>query len=169
MKSKMRLWIVLFGLLGTSTARAAEPVVLGVYNSRAVAAAYLASDMRKTTMTENDRLIEENLKASDLAKKAGDSRLAGYHKGKAVGIRSTQAQQRFGTTPVHDILALIKNDLPELQKTAGVNHLVSIYDVETLTKHPDAKKIDVTLLLVAELEPGKKTLREIWEIQAAQK
>jgi len=130
--------VTIFGCLLASRAVAEDKVRIGVYESRAVAVAFGASEMREA------------------GKKAGDPKIA--KAGENMGNKG------FGTAPVDDILELIK-DLPKLKRQAKITILVSKWDSDTLAKYKSAERVDVTLLLAAEFEPDKRTLQTIWAMQ----
>ena len=166
-----RIRLVVICILGSFffglRAEAEQKVRIGVYDSRAVAVAYGASEMRKTNKTPTDQAIAEAEKERAKAKEAGDDKRVNQLRAKLLEMRQQGARAAFGAAPVDDILDLIKDRLPKLQRQAKVTKLVSKWDSDTLFKYQSAELVDVTLLLVAEFSPKPRTLRSIWGVQQA--
>jgi hypothetical protein len=150
-----------FGSLGLWCAYAQSngpPERIGIYDSRLVAYAHFHADSHLKQL----KAQIETLKA---AKVRGDTNEA---KRLDQAIRAEQLRshrQVFSTVPVDDVLAQIKDRLPEIQKEAGVSHLVSKWDEKTLEQHRNAERVDVTDLLVREFHPGEKQLKVIAELK----
>ncbi len=166
-KSHMFTVTILVCLLA-SRALAEDKTRIGVYDSRAVAVAYGASEMRKTNKTPADQAIAKAEEERAKAKEAGDDKRLNQLRAKLLEMRQQGARAAFGTAPVDDILELIKDRLPKLQRQAKVTDLVSKWDSDTLYKHKSAELVDVTLLLVAEFAPRPRTLQSVWGIQQAE-
>lgn len=132
-------------------------VRIGVFDSRAVAIAYAHSawnqidaktaEMKKAKADNNKEKIKE-LEAW------GSAQQAKLHK------------QGFGTAPVHDLLKHIKNDIPKIAKKAGVDIIVSKWEV--VYQNPSIELIDITDEIVKPFSPGEKTLKSIQSIQTHQ-
>lgn len=65
-------------------------------------------------------------------------------------------KQGFSTWPVDDILERIKDQIPEIAKQAGVDIIVSKWDI--VYQLPGVEFIDVTDLLVMPFAPDASTL-----------
>ena len=138
------------------TESAAERI--GTYDSRVVAYAWFWSEAHQ-------RQINEKAKAAKEAKAAGQT---ARHEELSAVLK--QGQQRihwqvFSTAPIADVLAEIKDRLPEIQKQAGVSKLVSQWDEATLKQHRKAKRVDVTDRLVQEFKPGETQLKVIADLK----
>ncbi|MFQ5749420.1 MAG: hypothetical protein ACE5H3_08195 [Planctomycetota bacterium] len=127
-------------------------VRLGTFDSRAVAIAYYRSDLfLKGPLGE----AREEMKTAQAAK--DEKRV------QAIGERMKALQdhvrrQGFGGAPVGDILERIQDKLPGLAAEAGVDAIVSKWDV--IWSGPTVAATDVTDLLVEPFHPDQAT-REI--------
>jgi len=152
------------GLMVTHAGAGDKPRI-GLYDSRAIAVAYGASDMRKTHKTPSDLERDTAQSALDKAKAEGNKTQITKLKAKLLKLRMQRARLAFGKAPVDDILDLIKDRIPKLKQTAKVDELVSKWNSKELARHKSSELIDVTLLLVAEFEPDKKVLQSVWSLQ----
>jgi hypothetical protein len=127
---------------------------VGTFDSRAVAIAYY----RSGTHME----IIKNLKQEHAAAEAaGDEELA-----KELSTRGQDSQhlahlQGFGSYPIDEILALIQEEIPGIAASAGVDVIVSKWDI--VHALPEAEFVDVTLAMVEPFEPDSATLKLIKE------
>ena len=151
--------------LVASVAWATDKPCIGVYDSRAVAVAYGASEFRKTHKTPSDLARDTAQKALGEAKVARDEKQIKKLKAELLNMRKQRAQLAFGKAPVDDILDLIEGRIPRIVQTAKVEALVSMWNEAELAKHESAELIDVTLLLVAEFEPSKRVLQSVWGLR----
>jgi len=138
-----------------ATSGDAPRVVLGTFDSRAVAIAYAGSEAFRTYLSG---LYEELAQA----KAAGnDARVAELE---AFGpqLQERLHLQGYSTASVADILAHIEDELPALAARAGVDAIVSRWDL--VYRSPSARFVDVTDLLVAEFDPDARTLQSAREI-----
>src|SRR5262245_6594986 len=136
----------------------AAPERVGIYDSRLVAYAHSQTE-------EHQRKLRAQMEALKAAQAAGDA-----EKAKALQAWGREEQRRlhrqvFSTAPIDDVLAEIKDRLPELQKQAGVSKLISKWDEPGLKAHRQAQRVDVTELLVCEFNPGKKQAKDIAELR----
>jgi len=155
----------LIGVLHTGADAQSNKVRIGVYDSRAIAVAYGASDLRNT---QGDVLDQDIKKAQEERAKAKTTHGAAREKelkAKLLDLRQRRAQQAFGFAPVDDIIEVIKDRLPEIQRQTKVETFVSKWDEKELSKYKSAELVDVTLPLVAEFNPSKKTLQSVWAVQ----
>ena len=144
-----------------TTTRESPTVVVGTFDSRGVLFAYVGSDEFKSYLSAQMVDVERALKR---AKAAGDEELVTMLNALGPAFQKRIHEQGFGTAPVDDIIARIKDKLPGVAKKARVDVIVSKW---TLTyRNPAAKFVDVTDLLVAEFDPSEETLQGIREIVA---
>lgn len=147
------LWV------GPSTGQDAKPMKaalrVGTFDSRAVAVAYARSTAFGTKVR---RLREQHERAK------ADGNTVEVKRLEAEG-RSGQDrlhQQGFSTASVANILKTIDNKLPGIAQQAGVDLLVSKWDLAYTAA--DAKLVDVTPWLVQPFEPDQKTLAIIEQL-----
>jgi Skp family chaperone for outer membrane proteins len=130
---------------------------IGVYDSRAVAVAYGNSpEFRKSL----DAARADYKKA----KEAKDDKRV-----KEIGAQMKARQRRlheqgFSTGSVADIMATINDSLPGVAKKAGVDVIVSKWEVNY--QSPGIKVVDVTDDLVALFHPSAKGLEWAKDIKA---
>ncbi len=132
-------------------AKKEKPVLcVGLFDSRAVALAWGRSETFKKHVSDMMAEYKE-------AKAAGDEeRIAELEKA------GPQAQDRmhkqvFGNEPVDDVLERIAKDLPRIAESAGVDILVSKWEIAY--KKRSAKFVDVTWEMVNLFEPDAETVR----------
>lgn len=131
---------------------------IGVYDSRAVAVAFVGSEAFKTAMAALEAEHEE-------AKAAGDEQRVAELEAEAGSRQERLHQQAFSTAPVNDILAHIADQLPDIKAGASVDVIVSKWDEAALSKYPRAERVDVTMALVDALAPTDKQREMAIEIQ----
>lgn len=131
---------------------------IGIYDSRAIAIAGISGkDLR-------ERL--NHMKAEyEKAKAEGNQKRVQELKAEGIAGQNRLHKQGFSTAPVDDILAYIKNSLPEIRQKARVEAIVSKWDKETLAKYKDAELVDVTMALVDAFHPNEKQRKYAVEIQ----
>jgi hypothetical protein len=149
------------GLLAVAAAThagagAAQQPTAGTFDSRAVAVAYARSDLFARWLGD---LRAETEKARELGDEARLQTLAG--EGQAAQERLHR--QSFSAAPVDDILAQIEDELPGIAREAGVDVLVSVWDLSY--RNTSAELADVTDLLVRCFDPDDKTLEIIRELR----
>jgi len=131
---------------------------IGVYDSRAVAVAYAGSEAF-------DKWLKGLMAERDKAKAEGNQKRADELEARMIAQQKLFHKQCFSTVPVDDILEHVKGDLPEIERKAGVDALVSKWDKATLAKHKNAELVDVTIALVDAFHPNEKQRRSAIEIQ----
>lgn len=122
---------------------------VGVYDSRAIAIAYGNSaefqESIKTVRAEYDKAKadknDKRVKEIDAQMKLGQRRLH---------------EQGFSTGSVAGIMAKIKDSLPEVARKAGVQVIVSKWELNY--QSPDVEVVDVTDELVALFHPSEKVM-----------
>jgi hypothetical protein len=131
---------------------------VGIYDSRAIAVAYAGSDFHirwaKSLKAESER-----------AKTEGNQKLYAELKAKAADQQKLLHMQGFSVAPVDNILANIKDKIPEIIRNAGVAAIESKWDKEALRKYKPAEFIDITMELVKAFNPNDRQLKWAVEIQ----
>jgi anti-sigma factor ChrR (cupin superfamily) len=136
-------------------------VRVGTYDSRAIAVASVDSE-RCSKQTE----WLKNLKAEqDKAKAEGNQKRVAELEAEGQAHLKLRHKQGFSTAPVDDILANIKDKMPDIAKAANVSAIVSKWDKETLAKYKSAELVDVTMALVDALHPNERQRKWAVEIQ----
>jgi hypothetical protein len=142
---------------------ARRAVVVGIFDSRAVATAYVRSK------AFNDYVGAQRAdigRALERAKAAGDTQLAADLEALGPAMQRRVHRQGFSTAPVDDVIARIEAELPGIAAKAGVDVIVSKWSLAW--RRPDAQLVDVTDQLVAEFDPDEKTLEVIRDLVAKQ-
>ena len=145
--------IVLFGILITfsllaTMSPAKETLRVGTFDSRAIAHAYGLSEMAKP-------MVSDMRKKYILSKKEGNEEL----KIELKALQQVMQQQAFSVACVADILEKVESELPKVAKEAGVDIIVSKWEV--MFKNPSIEIVDVTSHLVRLFNPGDSGLKEI--------
>ena len=125
---------------------------IGVFDSRAVAVAYAASPQFRATL---DALVAER----DRAKAEGRTDRVRELEAEGAERQERLHEQGFGTGDVGELLALIRDELPAISEQAGVDLLVSKFDI--VWKRADAQWVDVTDRIVEPFHPDAKTRERI--------
>ncbi len=132
-------------------------VVVGTFDSRAVAVAHV----RSRGFADE---LHEQLEALERARDAGDGDEVARLEELGPAMQRRVHEQAFGATPVDDILERIRPRLSRIARDAGVDVLVSRWDL--VYADARAEFVDVTAALVAEFEPDDATWDVIREILA---
>ncbi len=138
-----------------STQEEAPTLVVGTFDSRAVAIAYAASDEFRAKMSA----MQEELKQ---AREAGDTKRVNELEEAGPRLQKVFHTQAFSNAPVRDLVATIQKELPGLAEQAGVDVIVSKWSL-TYQK-PSARFVDVTTLVAGAFDPDEKALKHIREI-----
>lgn len=141
---------------GGASAATRDRLVVGVFDSRAVAIAYADSRHNREYLNDLMKRHGEALEAGDAGAVAGIEREAGerQHRFHLMG---------FGTHPVDELLAVVVDRLPGVAEAAGVDLVVSRWAVRW--QAPDARLVDVTRALVDLFDPGERTLRIVEQLK----
>jgi hypothetical protein len=160
----MKIQTLLFIAVMTSTAWAipaaedAKSRRIGTYDSRVVAYAHFWSEGFQ-------RQQQELMAGARATKTSGDK---GKFKKLEAQIEQQQAKshlQVFSTAPAEEALAALKDRLPQIQKEAKVDLLVSKWDEAALRQLANAEKVDVTDRLAREFKPKEQQLKVIESIK----
>jgi Skp family chaperone for outer membrane proteins len=136
----------------------AEPgrLRVGVFDSRAVAVAYAGSEGFNQRIK---RLMEEKRQAEA----AGDQERVKRLEAEGKAQQAQLHQQGFGTASVANILETIKDQLPTIAREAGVDVIVSKWDVVYQT--PSAELVDVTEAMLKPFHPNERVRKTVKELQ----
>jgi len=130
---------------------------IGVYDSRAVAIAWVGTEAFNQSM---DALRKE----SEKAKATGDRERAAALEKEGAAMQQRLHTQGFSTAPVDDILAHFQDQLAQIRVATGAAALVSKWDEAALAKHAGAEQLDVTEKLVDALHPNDRQRKSALEI-----
>jgi hypothetical protein len=125
---------------------------LGIYDNRAIALAYAPSRYNP---------VGEKMAEFKKAKASGDTARARELEEWGQKHQKQLHRQGFGRVPVDDILALVKDKLPEVARKTGVTAIVWQCDYPG----PDIEIVDITDDLVNIFDPPEKTRKWIKEMK----
>ena len=150
--------VALSALAGAAAlAQSKEPTLrIGVYDSRAIAVAYgNSAEFRKS--------LEEVKADYQKAKEAKDDKRVKEIETQMKAKQRRAHEQGFSTGSVSTIMAKLKDSLPAVAKKAGVDVIVSKWEVNY--QSPEIKVVDVTDDLVALFHVSPKGLEWVKSIQ----
>jgi len=125
---------------------------VGTFDSRAVAIAYGGSE-------EFNQGIKKLMEEYKKAKAEGNEKKIKELEAKGRDAQVQMHMQGFSTASVSEFLAHIKDQLPAIAKEAGVDLMVSKWDL--VYQSPDAEFVDVTDLIIKPFHPSEKVLKWI--------
>jgi hypothetical protein len=137
----------------------AKPIRVGVYDSRGVALAYYRQYLRSPEFTARLKKLKED---HDKAKAAGDTEKAKKLEAEGQGMQAHSHAQVFGAAPIDEILAKIKDQLPQIAKQAGVDLIVCKWTITY--QAADAHLVDVTEQMAKQFQPDEATMKMIRDI-----
>ena len=143
--------------LGSGAILAEEPERVGVYDSRAIAIAWAGTEPFITELKDLRTRHQE-------ATSAGDTELAEKLSAEGMARQEQMHFQGFSTAPVDDILARFSEPIAAAMEEAGVTVIVSEWDKDGLARYPDAKTVDVTMVLVLAMNPNERQLGFVKQI-----
>ena len=129
--------------------------VVGIFDSRAVAVAYVRSNRFNTHITELQNLLQQ-------AQESGDEEAVAMLQAEGPRLQAQVHRQAFGKESVEGILEHVRGKLPELCKEKGVEILISKWAVTYRT--PTAKLVDVTRDMAQLFNPDEETREVIREL-----
>ena len=135
---------------------------IGIYDSRAIAVAFVGSKVYKSTVGKE---MNEKMTAYNKAKAEGDKGKVKEFEKWGKTHQALLHKQAFSTASVDNILKHIASKIPEIKKQAKVDILVSKWDAQALEKFKSAKKVDITMLLIKAFKPNEKQKKSAIEIQ----
>lgn len=134
---------------------AAAELRVGIFDSRAVAIAYAQS-------APFQERIREMKAAHRRAEEAGDEERAGELEEQGQSLQHLLHMQGFGTWPIDEILASVRDEIPDLAREAGVDLIVSRWDV--VYRRSDVELVNVTEYMMKPFDPSAKLVAELDEI-----
>jgi len=146
----LAVWAVFF-----ASQPAPAKVRVGAFDSRAVAIAYARSAMFAPIMKEwKDKYEKAKAEKNEAVIKECEAWGPNYHR--------LQMLQAFSIASVADILEKLKDQLPKAAQEAGVDILVSKW--ELAYQNPSLEVVDVTSHLVKIFNPDERTLKILEEL-----
>ncbi len=139
-----------------------KAALIGVYDSRAVAIAFIGSEIYKSTA---GRVLAAKMDEYAKAKELGDEKRIAELEAWGKSQQAILHRQGFSTAPVDNILAHIPEQLREIKDKNGINHLISKSDHQSFEKYSNVAKQDVTLLLIDAFRPKAQQKKSAMEIQ----
>ena len=124
------------------------PVRVGVYDSRAVAVAFVASGLFEKELQQWNQEKKE-------AKQEGNIKAAEKIDAKMLLRQKLVHHQGFGTTSVENILQHIHDQLPDIANKAGVDVIVSKWAIAY--QADQVEFVDVTDLMIEPFKPSERT------------
>lgn len=124
---------------------------VGIYDNRAITEAYAPSKYNP---------VDEKMKEYEKAKADGDSMRVKELEAWGGKHQRQLHRQGFSRVPVDDLLAHVKDQLPEVARRAGVDVIAWQCDYTS----PNVELVDITKELVLLFEPSDKTLKFVDEI-----
>lgn len=148
------------GLLHSSTATApadarprqpdAPRIALGTFDSRVLAIAYYRSDA--FARSQSARMAEY-----ERAQAAGDAAATADIEREMEERQRLVHRQGFGAAPIPELLALIEDGIPQVAGAAGVQAVVSKWDL--VWQEQDTSTTDLSLALAELFAPDEATRR----------
>ncbi len=156
-KSSMKFFLVFSGILAACLTflayyPAGESLRVGTFDSRAIAVAYANSEMGG----QNLRSVREKY---NKAKEEGDEELIKELEAWGPALQQVLHQQGFSVACVTEYLEKVEADLPKVAQEAGVDIIVSKWEV--VYKNPPIEIVDVTSHLVKLFNPNERGLKSI--------
>jgi hypothetical protein len=139
--------------------RTVAPLRVGTFDSRAVALAYYRKHLRSPEFVAGMKKLKEQ---HDQANAAGDNEKAKKLEAEGRAGQEHIHSQVFGSAPVDEIVAKIKDQLPEIAKQAGVDLIVSKWSIAY--RAPGAEFVDVTEPMAKLFQPDEQTWKMIREV-----
>lgn len=135
-----------------------EPAKLrvGVFDSRAVAVVYVRTE-------GFNQYLKGLMAQKKQAEAAADHETVKRLEAEAQAKQTELHLQGFGTASVANILEEIKDQLPAIAREAGVDLIVSKWDIAYQT--PTAETVDVTQALIKPFHPDERALKIIEDLQ----
>lgn len=125
---------------------------IGTYDSRAIAVAYAASRFNP---------VRGKMKEMEAAKAAGDQVKVKQLEQWGQALQRQLHRQGFSRVPVDDLLAHVKDRIPEVAARAGVQAVMMQCDWAAA----GVEVVDVTEALVALYEPSARTLSIVQDMK----
>jgi hypothetical protein len=133
-----------------------ESVVVGTFDSRVIAIAYYNSEAHKS-------YVEELKSEHAEAEASGDSARAMELQAIGEASQALAEKQAFSTWPVDNILRTIEGKIPEISIQAGVDLIVSRWNI--VYQRSGIELIDLTDDLVNLFNPNEQLLQMLEQIK----
>jgi hypothetical protein len=130
---------------------------VGTFDSRALPVVYCRTPEFNAKI---NKLIDEQKKA----KAAGDTEKVKRLEAEGRAQQERFHEQGFSGAPVDDILATIKDKLPGIAKEAGVDLIVSKWQI--VYHMPGTELVDVTDLMIQPFHPDEKAVRVVKDLMS---
>jgi hypothetical protein len=127
----------------------ATAIRVGTYDSRAIAVAWVSSNMHRQWLAQ---LVAER----DKAKAAGDEKKVQEIQARGGAEQARVHEQGFSTASVAGLMEKISQEIPGVAKDAGVVLIVSKWEV--VYKDPAIEYVDVTMPLVRKFSTDSKVI-----------
>ena len=128
---------------------------VGTFDSRAVACAWLRSD-------EHMQKVRDMKAEYNKAKASGDKKRMAELEKEGPQSQDLAHKQVFSNEPIEDVLKRIEKNLPKIAESAGVDILVSKWEIAYQKK--SAEFVDVTWEMANLFGPDEETVKVIKEI-----
>ncbi len=135
-----------------NSAPAKTTLYVGVYDSRAIAVAYAPSKYNPAG---------SKIKEYNEAKADGDTKRAKELEAWGEKHQRQLHRQGFGRVPVNNLLAHVKDKLPEVASKAGIDVIARQCDYTS----QNVEVVDITKKLVLLFDPSEKTLKIVEELK----
>lgn len=148
----MAITVLLPGFLSVSAAAqdsGGSGSVIGTFDSRCVALAYYRSEEFLSEVDEQKAEYEAALQSGD-TERADELEILGPEQQQLVHERV------FSAADIDEIIWMIWSELPAVAEEAGVDVIVSIWDI--IYRDESMQFVDVTDLLVIFFDPSEETL-----------
>jgi hypothetical protein len=163
-KTIVALALVLGSCVIYTLVRAEEPnaktqkakLRVGTFDSRAIVVAYAHS-------AEFNQSLKKLMAERDKAKTDGDEKKVKELEEQGRAGQQMFHMQGFSIAPVNDILEHIKDKVPAIAKEAGVDLIVSKWEIAY--QSPDAEFVDVTDLMIKPFNPGDRASGIVKELK----
>jgi hypothetical protein len=142
-----------------SATQESKPMRVGIFDSRVVALACYRKFLRSPEFTAAMNKLK---KEHEAAKAAGQQDKAKELEAQGKAGQEHSHSQVFGSATIDDVLAKIKDQLPEIAKQAGVDLIVSKWNIAY--QSPDAKFIDVTEPMAKLFQPDEQTWKMLRDL-----
>lgn len=133
-----------------------ELLRVGVYDSRAIAVAYYQSE-------HWNKILKAKFQEMEEAKAKGDEKKIKELEAWGSGHQQKAHLQGFGTASVHSCLDVIRDKLPDIARQAGVDVIVSKWDLDY--RAPEAEAVDITDQLIVPFGPNQRVLNIVRDMK----
>jgi hypothetical protein len=136
-----------------------KPLRVGTFDSRMVALAYYRKFLSSPEFVADMKKLKDE---HDKAEAAGDHEKAKKLEAEGRAGQESIHSQFFGSAPIDEILAKIKDQMPEIAKQAGVDLIVSKWNVTY--RSPGAEFVDVSEPMAKLFQPDEATWKMLRDV-----